>query len=113
MSIKLNERRCKIVFLCIATNGLMMIWGFTALNSHLRGFDFGAYWLVCLSLAFVALFAALGDLRVISARERFKRRVGEDQAKESEGLRSETRQQLCTPESPFKTGLSVLQQQLP
>ena len=67
----------------------MVIWGFTALKTHLRQLAFVLYWLVCLCLAFIAMMTALWDMRVISRRERIERQERREQTSkhlpESEG----------------------------
>lgn len=90
MLTKGDIRRRKFGLFCISGSGLMVIWGFTALESRLAGIGFALYWLLCLTLAFLAMLAALWDYRVVATRQRQHRRE----------VRESRRQYPADPEPP-------------
>lgn len=79
LSRVIERRRWFGLFFLISACG-MMIWGFTLLDPHLRGWWYVAYWTACMILTLLALATALLDLLLVRQASREERRALRKQA---------------------------------
>lgn len=79
LSRVIARRRWFGLFFLISACG-MMIWGFTLLDPHLRGWGYIVYWTICLILTMLALATALLDMLLVRQAGREERRALRKQA---------------------------------
>ena len=68
-----DARRRALGTLFLGATLVMLVWGQTALQSHLQGMQFLFYWTACMLLTFLTLMTALLDFWIVRRRGRAQR----------------------------------------